>query len=342
MPFNRVRPYILLSLFILFLALLKQFSYFESFLVNSTPTIKVGNNDNNTKSSSLNITTSNSSNYEMDDNESWPPKKQLNQLVDSQNRLVITFVNCGYSHFADNWASHLEQLGITNYVLVPLDSSAERILNATKFAFHTISVPPFLMGRKGLSGVNMFGSQQFHTLTMTRPQILNAFLDQNYTVFYNDVDTVWRRNIWKDYIDVEQEKKKFVFAYARDGSVTKLCTCLLYLEPKPEVQGLLRLWQEKCKRLRKTQHDQNAFNMMWRMHHGFSNITKHILSPKKFPAGRNVKWPKTPVTTQSNISYYLLHTNFMNFTTKQSSLENMLEWNVSGWITDEILQIECN
>jgi len=56
-----------------------------------------------------------------DDDNNWPPTQILDRIVDEERRMVITFVNCGYIKFADNWVVHLEKLGITNYALVPLD-----------------------------------------------------------------------------------------------------------------------------------------------------------------------------------------------------------------------------
>mmetsp|Transcript_4793 Transcript_4793/g.7483 ORF Transcript_4793/g.7483 Transcript_4793/m.7483 type:complete len:320 (-) Transcript_4793:24-983(-) len=280
----------------------------------------------------------------------WPPKDTLDRFVDSQNRLVVTFVNCGYCQFADNWANRLDTLGVTNYILVPLDESAHRLLMNTSFAPHVLDVPPFLLQNNNANGAADFGTAAFRTLTMTRPRILRAILEQNVTIFYNDVDSVWCQNVWEEYFyQQEQNQNDFSFAYAMDGAggTTEKCTCLLYLTPDPKVFEVLSQWERTCSRLHGDgQHDQTAFNVIMRRFKGFPNISTHILDRKGFPAGRIVDWNKTEDVllgpASKNNRLMMLHVNFMHFAQKQRSLENKGMWNITGQITTATLQQECN
>ena len=284
-----------------------------------------------------------------DDDNNWPPTQILDRIVDEERRMVITFVNCGYIKFADNWVVHLEKLGITNYALVPLDEKTHSILAGTSYAEHTLPVPPFLveMGKNQTTsnissvanGVNMFGSSGFRELTMQRPRILELILRKNYTMFYNDVDTVWVHNAW-DYFEknvmVEKGKNgigmELSLAYPIDGMEWRyrLCTCLMYMTPTDDNLQMLQAWQSTP--IPEGKHDQKAFNSMMRKNEQWHG---HVMDRTKFPPGRkqDVDW-KTRAPNLQDRHEDILHANFMLFADKQVALESVGAWDPSEQFAD--------
>jgi len=293
--------------------------------------------------------------YEDDDN-NWPPTQFLDRLVDEKHRLVITFVNCGYIKFADNWVVHLEKLGVTNYVLVPLDEETHSLLAGTSYSEHTLPVPPHLveMGKNQTTsnttsvanGVNLFGSSGFRELTMQRPRIMELVLRANYTIFYNDVDTVWVHNAWEyleKYAMVDKGKNgigiESSLAYAVDGLERRgrLCTCLMYMTPTDVNLKMLQAWQSTP--VPEGKHDQTAFNTMMRSNKQFHG---YVMDRTKFPSGRkqDVDW-KTRTQHLQDRNEVILHTNFMLFPSKQATMESVGAWDPSEQFADIDLKQTC-
>lgn len=223
--------------------------------------------------------------------ESWPPRAQLEELLanDKNKRLVVAAANYGYVDFASNYANSLLRLGITNFVLVPLDGQAEQLLKKA-YPQHTLPLMPGLPNKHtdglrwnqkilravvsmGLSVIggdtnsvysHRYGSEEFKLLTASRPTILQAFLKAGYTTFYNDIDMVWRRNAWNvlDRILEEQQNDNTTTTVEtllwRDGQ-REICSCLLYLPPVAVNMDILNVWKEE---ILSEQHnnDQPAFN----------------------------------------------------------------------------------
>merc|ERR1740124_1381181 len=177
---------------------------------------------------------------------------------------------------------------------------------------------------------------------MTRPRIMELLLRANYTLFYNDVDTVWCHNAW-EYLDenllVDNGNNNVStgssFAYAMDGSTIKLCTCLLYMTPVDANLELLQEWQSTP--MPKGKHDQTAFNKMMRK----KRFHGHTLDPSKFPPGSRVDWKNRTLNLQDRYEY-ILHTNYMYFPSKQTSMESAGAWDPSQQITDTQLEETCN
>ena len=76
----------------------------------------------------------------------WPPLHFIDNLFTSDNeprRLVVAAANYGYADFADNFANHLLLLNVTNFVLLPLDNEAYKLLHVA-YPNHTLPVLPGL------------------------------------------------------------------------------------------------------------------------------------------------------------------------------------------------------
>ena len=173
----------------------------------------------------------------------WPPLQMLQNVFDGSSepkRLVVVATNAAYVYFADNFANSLAQLNVTNFVFVPLDDEAFQLLH-TAYPKHTLPPPPTAESAM-IHGAADYGSDSFQALTSTRPTFLRHFLEKNITVLYNDVDMVWKRNVWDelDQFDALGNKMKLW----EDGR-TALCSCLLYLPANDFARNFLLEWERE-------------------------------------------------------------------------------------------------
>ena len=131
-----------------------------------------------------------------------------------ERRLVVCAANQEYVDFADNFVHQLLHQRITNFVIVPLDQVTYEILHPV-YPHHTLPTFPtsiipltqqhndnHLNKEVSRSDTNYsfeFGSVAFRQLTASRPNFLRQILQQvpNVTIFYNDIDMVWKSNAWQ-------------------------------------------------------------------------------------------------------------------------------------------------
>jgi hypothetical protein len=228
----------------------------------------------------------------------WPPTRMLDNLLrtdgSSRRRLVVAASNSDYVEFADNFAHSLLKLSVTNFVLVPLDHRAYRKLHAV-YPKHTL---PLMPGIDVPAGNATFDSPEFKKLTAVRPLFLRAFLEKNYTIFYNDIDMVWQHNAWNT-IDERERSRSDTRTTAmiwQDGKGDwELCTCLLYLHPTSDKIALLNKWEDEIATGAHAD-DQQAFTAMARQLNfpfaGGSTLDGILVFPndEQFPAGSQFPW----------------------------------------------------
>lgn len=184
----------------------------------------------------------------------WPPTAQLDAILEetTKKRLIVAASNAGYADFADNFFQSLLDLNVTNFVLVPLDTTAYEILHEV-YPKHVLPLIPGLAGPEAVTEAADFGSEEFEKLTSTRPIFLLPFLEKGYTIFYNDIDMVWKRNAWAVVDDLDWEAKEefgdtsltVPTTLLWDDGPEQVCSCLLYLPPSPETILVLTEWRDE-------------------------------------------------------------------------------------------------
>lgn len=176
----------------------------------------------------------------------WPG--DLGNVVDSHQRVVVVIVSCAYLDMLDNVIQSMVKLDVMNFVVVPLDDIA---FSVAKQLYPNNVVPPM----PGIPKSNLtdqpaqYGSQAFHQLTATRPLILSAFLRRNYTLFYCDIDTVWRSASILDRLEAAASKKRYSLVLTDDSGDTQgnyFCTCYIYAKPTLENIRILTSWGNDC------------------------------------------------------------------------------------------------
>ena len=171
----------------------------------------------------------------------WP----LEEIADNHRRIVVAITNEEYLDFADNFAQSLIRQNVSNFVLVCLDDISYEALRLV-YPLQT----QLLTHLPTTTGSVRPGSDAFWRLTSLRPAILRAFLEENFSVFYNDIDMVWQKDVWKE---VDTAKTTVLW---HDGP-KQLCSCMMYLSPAS--LPLVRLWEDEIAN-HNHKNDQPAFN----------------------------------------------------------------------------------
>jgi Nucleotide-diphospho-sugar transferase len=274
---------------------------------------------------------------------SWPPRGMIEAVIRSshdykatrQKRVVLAASNAEYVDFADNFANSLLLLNVTNFILIPLDAKAYRILRLA-YPRHTVPTYPFSGVASNPTQDIQFGSSEFQQLTASRPNFLRRVLELNYTILYNDIDMVWKQNAWdilderiaQDYRHLERYPKlqaasrrqharrvdsKSSNASRSSKSTTtmlwhdgpnQVCTCMMYMLPTRENSDLLMGWENEI-RQGDYVSDQAAFvsyleeNAVVNISASASTARGHtvlFINDEQFPHGRKYVWAPQEAT----------------------------------------------
>lgn len=116
----------------------------------------------------------------------WPPARVMRANVDNNNRVVVALSSFDHIEMTDNFLASLERSNVFNFVVVPLDYKSYQYLSLA-YPGHILPPMPTKFDENGDPFL-------FNSIVTSRPNILHAFLHAGYTIFYSDVDSVWRKN----------------------------------------------------------------------------------------------------------------------------------------------------
>lgn len=268
--------------------------------------------------------------------EEWPPVQQINNILENSfqgKRLVVAAANADFCDFADNFAQSLAMNNVNNFVLVPLDGEAERVLKQA-YPLNTVPLMPGL--KREATHVKGFRSQEFKDLTASRPIFLRAFVGKGWEVYYNDIDMYWKQNAF-DVIDKLNSKEESNIMLWHDGG--PLCSCMLYLRPTPQSIQLLEQWEREIKDNDHT-NDQVALNVVtkewgWEADKENEQGVRVFKNSDEFPHGiRYFGKPDQEVfeeQIQARTKAVVVHNNWIiGKDKKRARFEEFGIWNPSG------------
>ena len=173
---------------------------------------------------------------------SWPG--DLQHIADSSGRVIVLLVSCAYLDMLDNIAHSMVNLGVMNFVIVPLDEMAYKV---AKQLYPGNTIPPMPgIPKAGITDKPAdYETQAFIDLTATRPLILLTFLRQNYTIFYCDIDTVWQSSAVLNMLEAASVKAETELVVTNDSDSTNIlsfCSCYIYAKPSNENINAFLAW----------------------------------------------------------------------------------------------------
>jgi len=118
--------------------------------------------------------------------------KALVDRVAKDGAVIVTWANMHYYHFAINWLSHLDEVGVTNYLIGAMDEELYA-------ALRKIGVNTWLMGSRGIdeSAVKKdfgWGSKNFHKMGRDKIRLIHDFTKTGVDVLISDIDVTWMRD----------------------------------------------------------------------------------------------------------------------------------------------------
>lgn len=118
--------------------------------------------------------------------------KALVDRVAKDGAVIVTWANMHYYDFAINWLSHLDEVGVTNYLIGAMDEELYA-------ALRKIGVNTWLMGSRGIdeSAVKKdfgWGSKNFHKMGRDKIRLIHDFTKTGVDVLISDIDVTWTRD----------------------------------------------------------------------------------------------------------------------------------------------------
>ena len=118
--------------------------------------------------------------------------KALVDRVAKDGAVIVTWANMHYYDFAINWLSHLDEVGVTNYLIGAMDEELYA-------ALRKIGVNTWLMGSRGIdeSAVKKdfgWGSKNFHKMGRDKIRLIHDFTKTGVDVLISDIDVTWMRD----------------------------------------------------------------------------------------------------------------------------------------------------
>lgn len=286
--------------------------------------------------------------------DSWPPRDIMDS-VSLDNRVVVAITNSAMLEMTDNFLSSLERLGVTNFVVVPLDKKTHESLSV---AYPGHILPPMPSSQSNLPNSSQstqpvnHENLSFQSIVSVRANILHAIAKAGYTMFYCDVDSVWRTNVFTeiDRVMVTNDHWGHQFdAFMVDDSspsTKRISSAQMYLKPSHSTLVFLEKWLHHKDQIL-IGDDQHALNDLIQkkmVYRGLQTIVLRFDEGEDFQImiGQREKYPtgwmyfgtdrkKPELTKEQKQNVAIVHNNYKrDYKTKIIRFQQEGLWNPSG------------
>lgn len=119
-------------------------------------------------------------------------KELVQRVARRDGGVAVTFANEGMYDFVVNWCEHMDEIGITNYLVGAMDESLYGRLRK-------IGVNAWLMGSKNIDDDEVkkdfgWGTRTFHKMGRDKIRLVHELTKTGFDVIVTDVDAVWLRD----------------------------------------------------------------------------------------------------------------------------------------------------
>jgi rhamnogalacturonan II specific xylosyltransferase len=191
---------------------------------------------------------------------------QFLERVAVDKTVILGQTSCAFLEFAENWALHLVDLRITNWLLIANDDASYHYLDR-KYPGHIIPISVFSPDAKmATGGLLEYASQAFNMLMCERLAFQEAVLVRGYWLLWCDTDIAWRQNVLDlippgfDWVGVDDERTPIT---SPSKDTTNVCGCLMFWAPTPEAKRVMNTWHQKCIATKGSSQDQEMFGIWW-------------------------------------------------------------------------------
>ncbi|CEM28239.1 unnamed protein product [Vitrella brassicaformis CCMP3155] len=252
----------------------------------------------------------------------------LSSIADSRGLIILTTVNCGMVDFAVNWARSIQRQGIKSFLIICYDDKCMEILTQV-FPHNVARAPP---EKQISSAATKWLDKNFISLCKERPYFFREILLRGFSVLFNDVDMVWRKNV----VNHLGNGKRIVLQLDNPHA-HHFCGCFQYFPVAPESFMLIQEWERQMQReemQRKDYGDQEGLNRAVKEMQ--RNFTVHVLPQKLFPSGRGFfgvarPHPSERLTPEERQQVVAVHANWIiGRERKKAQLEKYGLWLLSA------------
>jgi hypothetical protein len=118
--------------------------------------------------------------------------KALVERLAIDKAIIVTWANAHYVDFARNFAEHMRELGLTNFIIGAMDKELHSIL--VKDGVNT-----WFMGSKGMDQSTVkhdfgWGSPKFHKMGRDKIRLIRDFTKMGLDVLISDIDVAWLKD----------------------------------------------------------------------------------------------------------------------------------------------------
>lgn len=249
---------------------------------------------------------------------SWPPSDIVDAVMDDRRRVIVVGVNCGYMYLADNFLHSLVLRGVSNFIIVPMDTKTHNTLSDA-YPGHVVPILPALEGLE-LEVQGDYDSPTFTTITSTRPTFLLRFLEKDYSVLYSDVDVVWRMDAFQHVPQLETSDMLLVHGVDTTAE-DAVCTSTIFMKPTIANKNFTRAWKYEMEK-GSHKNDQYGFNSIFRRQ---KNTLRYVWgAPDKFPSARNFFSRRAPLWRRKKA--VVVHNNGKRY--KHMKMSRFIEFNL--------------
>ena len=220
----------------------------------------------------------------------WIPFEQLQSLC---HPLIVTTINCGYAHFADNlWLSYAS-MNMTDHLLYVAEDKAALAHLMRAYGSRHVVLFPNSTAKSAASDYNTHG---FNRVAARRIKYLQWFLQHGISVIYHDSDIVFYQDPFSflpgkgyDVVLTTDAPDDTKHPY---GARAKACSCFIYIHPTEPAMKLLEAWQAHTFLPGRTHQDQVALNdalRTFRINQSYTDVKILMLPAYLFPSGAHAR-----------------------------------------------------
>lgn len=254
--------------------------------------------------------------------------QDLSSLVVKEKWIVLLAVNTGYYDFFLNWMSFYQKLNVSLPVhVIAEDDHVYQKIEQLRLA--NVQVERSALDNNSTDAFQ-FGTEEYRKLVYGRPTHIKRKLEQGHSVFYNDIDTVWRRNPLLFILQaqnklrhpldlyVQYEFRGYLREWRRDPAEADYCTGIMAIRSNPITIQFISDWEDRLTQNPKHRTDQSTFNYVIgedtynrNNNHNRNNLNHAPLPLSEFPNGKlffNL-WKLRPWRRRHAV---IVHANYMS------------------------------
>ncbi|CEG77102.1 hypothetical protein RMATCC62417_11902 [Rhizopus microsporus] len=126
--------------------------------------------------------------------------QKINKNLLKDRILIVAAANYGMRNHVYNWIESLKRVNETKFIIFCLDDKLYDHLALTGYTSHAAKIPDTWFRQEIEANFSLYFSETYRIITHAKTLVVQQLLYLDVTVFFSDVDIVWRRTHIVDYV----------------------------------------------------------------------------------------------------------------------------------------------